>query len=76
MNKHEPPTIGVDYAPKSIVLKDGTIVKAKIWDTGKYKIFNGFKIISWIRKIQSYNHCVILYENAYVTPALGIIESQ
>jgi len=40
VNKNEPPTIGVDYSTKSIVLRDGTIVKAKIWDTAgseKYK---------------------------------------
>ena len=38
VNKHEPPTIGVDYSAKSIVLRDGTIVKAKIWDTGISRI--------------------------------------
>jgi len=40
VNRNEPPTIGVDYSTKSIVLQDGNVVKAKIWDTAgseKYK---------------------------------------
>ena len=38
VNRNEPPTIGVDYSTKSIVLQDGNVVKAKIWDTGKVDI--------------------------------------
>lgn len=40
LNKNEPPTIGVDYYTKSIVLKDGAVVKAKMWDTGIRVTFN------------------------------------
>ena len=40
LNKNEPPTIGVDYYTKSIVLKDGAVVKAKMWDTGIRNAFN------------------------------------
>lgn len=37
MNRAEKPTVGVEFATKNIVLKDGTITKAKLWDTGKNK---------------------------------------
>jgi hypothetical protein len=30
-----PATIGVDYMTKVMTLKDGTMYKANIWDTGK-----------------------------------------
>jgi len=33
VNKAEKPTVGVEYMPKNLVLKDGTIAKVKLWDT-------------------------------------------
>lgn len=30
------PTLGVEYQTKSIILKDGTVVKVQIWDTCNY----------------------------------------
>jgi GTPase SAR1 family protein len=52
VNKNEPPTIGVDYSTKSLVLKDGTIVKAKIWDTGKTSI-NGLILLAGSEKYKA-----------------------
>jgi len=40
MNKNQAPTLGVEYQTKCIILKNGTVVKAQIWDTSgseKYK---------------------------------------
>jgi len=33
VNKNPQPTIGVEYSTKSIILKNGAVVKAQIWDT-------------------------------------------
>jgi len=33
VNKNPQPTIGVEYSTKSIILKNGSVVKAQIWDT-------------------------------------------
>mmetsp|Transcript_90791 Transcript_90791/g.126115 ORF Transcript_90791/g.126115 Transcript_90791/m.126115 type:complete len:180 (-) Transcript_90791:438-977(-) len=39
-NKNQAPTLGVEYQTKCIILKNGTVIKAQIWDTSgseKYK---------------------------------------
>lgn len=33
--KNSAPTIGVEFATKNVVLRNGGTVKAQIWDTGK-----------------------------------------
>jgi len=33
--KDPTPTIGVEFSTKNIAVKDGGIVKAQIWDTGR-----------------------------------------
>ena len=35
MNKNQAPTLGVEYQTKCIILRNGTVVKAQIWDTCK-----------------------------------------
>lgn len=42
VNKAEKPTVGVEFVTKNLVLKDGTIAKAKLWDTGEYLVFITF----------------------------------
>ena len=32
------PTIGVEFATKNVVLRNGGTVKAQIWDTGNLKM--------------------------------------
>ena len=34
--KNPAPTIGVDFATKNVVLRNGGTVKAQIWDTGNF----------------------------------------
>ena len=34
MNKAEKATVGVEFITKNLVLRDGTIAKVKLWDTG------------------------------------------
>ena len=60
INKHEPPTIGVDYSAKSIVLRDGTIVKAKIWDTGLFYLSN---ILIFLAGSEKYKAITTAYLN-------------
>jgi len=43
------PTIGVEFATRNVPLKNGGVVKAQIWDTGRFHF-------SWARKISS-NYC-------------------
>ena len=38
MPKTPAPTIGVEFATKNVVLRNGGTVKAQIWDTGKLLI--------------------------------------
>jgi len=47
------PTLGVEYQTKSIILKDGTVVKVQIWDTCKSQFFELYvkDIYSWFREI-------------------------
>jgi len=40
INRNQAPTLGVEYQTQNIVLQDGTIIKAQMWDTSgseKYK---------------------------------------
>ena len=34
------PTIGVEFATKNVVLRNGGTVKAQIWDTGNFAFVN------------------------------------
>ena len=36
--KNPAPTIGVEFATKNVVLRNGGTVKAQIWDTGSFEI--------------------------------------
>ena len=36
--KNPAPTIGVEFATKNVVLRNGGTLKAQIWDTGIYKL--------------------------------------
>ena len=51
--KNPAPTIGVEFGTKIVQLKDGTKVKAQIWDTGKnYDYY--FTLNHFIQKISSF----------------------
>ena len=45
------PTIGVEFATKNVVLRNGGTVKAQIWDTGKLTFT--LTLYSWDREVQS-----------------------
>jgi len=46
MSRTEKPTVGVEFMTKNIVLKDGTITKARLWDTG----MNWISFVKWINE--------------------------
>jgi len=43
----------VDYSTKSIVLGDGTVIKAKIWDTGKNIHMTNIKLLAGSEKYKA-----------------------
>ena len=62
--KNSAPTIGVEFATKNVVLRNGGTVKAQIWDTGKDLKFSNLKSYSWNREIQS--HLQRVSSNHYI----------
>lgn len=62
------PTIGVEFILKNTVMKDGSVIRVQIWDTG-----SNFGWESWTRKIQFDCQRVRNYSNSHYHGTRGFI---
>ena len=56
--KSTSPTIGVEFATKNVVMKDGVLVKAQLWDTAGTEKYRAITVAHYRKALG----CLIVYD--------------